>query len=93
MRARLHRNRAILHEYLTKTLSTPGNWDHIITDKGLFSTLALSADQCEDLTAKYHIHLPASGRINVAGLNAKNLAYTAEAIDAVVRKATPNGSA
>ncbi|KAF3003349.1 hypothetical protein E8E14_002600 [Neopestalotiopsis sp. 37M] len=87
MRARLHRNRAILHENLTVKLKTPGNWDHIITDKGLFSTLALSADQCEELTAKYHIHLPASGRINVAGLNAKNLVYTAEAIDAVVRKA------
>ncbi len=39
------------------------------------------------LTSKYHIYLLKSGRVNMCGLNTKNVDYVAKAIDDVVRNA------
>ncbi|KAL0939634.1 aspartate aminotransferase [Colletotrichum truncatum] len=85
MRKRLERNRSALHYHLTQVLGTPGNWDHLIKEKGLFSCLALSPFQCRILIDTHHIYLPQSGRINIAGLSEANVGRAAEAIDKVVR--------
>ncbi|OQE37997.1 hypothetical protein PENCOP_c009G04038 [Penicillium coprophilum] len=68
MRARLHQNRKRLYTELSTVLKTPGDWKQIVEEKGLFSCLALTPGQCRTLIENYHIHLPVSGRINVAGL-------------------------
>ncbi|BFZ53733.1 Aspartate aminotransferase, cytoplasmic [Savitreella phatthalungensis] len=76
-----------LHRHLTSTLSTPGSWEHIITQIGMFSFTGLSAAQVDVLTKKYHIYLTKNGRISMAGLNTSNVEYVARAIDDAVRNA------
>ncbi|CDM30175.1 Aspartate/other aminotransferase [Penicillium roqueforti FM164] len=85
MRARLIQNRQRLYKELSTILQTPGDWKHIVEEKGLFSCLAITPAQCNALNDNYHVHLPVSGRINVAGLNNNNIERTARAIDAVVQ--------
>ncbi|KAK4868024.1 hypothetical protein LT330_007683 [Penicillium expansum] len=51
--------------------------------------LALTPEQCNALIDDHHVHLPVSGRINIAGLNTENVERTARAIDAVVRGNMP----
>ncbi|XP_031554822.1 aspartate aminotransferase, cytoplasmic-like [Actinia tenebrosa] len=67
-----------------KELGTPGKWNHIVDQKGMFSFTGLNLKQVELLTSKYHIYLLNSGRINVCGLNPGNVDHVARAIhDAV----------
>lgn len=49
------------------------------------SFLPLSQQQCVALRDQWHVHLPETGRINVAGLNSKNIDYVAKAIKNVVK--------
>lgn len=46
-------------------LVVPGNWDHIITQIGMFSYTGLTPEQCEILISKYHIYLLKNGRISM----------------------------
>lgn len=64
---------------------TPGNWQHILEEKGLFSYFRLSPAQCRALVDKHHIYLPTNGRINISGLNDANAKRVASKIDEVVR--------
>lgn len=81
---RLMKNRERLYHELALLRKTPGAWEFILEDKGLFSLLGLTEQQVEILTSKYHIYLPWNGRINVAGLNELNIPLVADAIDYVV---------
>lgn len=78
---RIKDNRKRLHGLLTEK-GTPGNktWDHITTDNGLFSMLKLTEAQVALLTSEYHVHMPKTGRINLAGLNESNIERVAECI-------------
>ena len=49
--------------------------------------LQLSPEQCEELVDTHHVHMPKNGRINVSGLNERNIERVARAIDEFVRKA------
>ncbi len=69
-----------------KDFETPGDWEHIVKQRGMFTYTGLSRKQCECLVEEKHIYLPKDGRVSVAGLNAKNVGYVAEAIDDVVRR-------
>jgi len=105
MSSRIKRARQELYQRL-RTKGTPGTWEHIVTQIGMFSFSGLSgklgylllegnhvhftAQQCEVLTNKYHIYLLKNGRISMCGLNSNNLDYVAAAIDDVVRQC--NGS-
>lgn len=84
---RLATNRERLHAELTRVLGTPGDWEHLVQDKGLFSLLGIGKEQAERLIDEFHIYLPPNGRINVAGLNDGNVGVVARAIDQVVRGA------
>jgi aspartate/tyrosine/aromatic aminotransferase len=67
-------------------LGTPGTWNHITDQIGMFSFTGLSVPQCERLQNEFHVYLLKSGRISMAGLNEGNINYFAEKIDKVVRE-------
>ncbi|GME26432.1 hypothetical protein GTA08_BOTSDO04420 [Neofusicoccum parvum] len=85
MRERLQQTRKHLHRLLTEELKTPGNWEHILYETGLFSLLALNEAQVKRIGSEFHIHFPTNGRINVAGLNEAKTERLARAIDSVLR--------
>ncbi|KDQ60719.1 hypothetical protein JAAARDRAFT_31694 [Jaapia argillacea MUCL 33604] len=85
MAGRIIDMRKELHELLTEKFKTPGNWDHIINQIGMFSFTGISTDQSLALTEKAHIYLTTNGRISMAGLNSHNVHYFAENLDKVVR--------
>lgn len=74
-----------LHRLLTQELKTPGNWDHIVNQIGMFSFTGINPDQSKALTEKAHIYLTTNGRISMAGLNSNNIRYFAENLDKAVR--------
>jgi aspartate aminotransferase len=53
-------------------------------EKGMFSFLGLSADQAIRLREEYSVYMLDSSRINVAGVNANNIEYLAEAVAKVL---------
>ncbi|CCO28043.1 aspartate aminotransferase [Rhizoctonia solani AG-1 IB] len=74
-----------LYNILTNELKTPGKWNHITDQIGMFSFTGISPEQSQQLIDKAHIYLTANGRISMAGLNSHNLRYFAESLDKVVR--------
>lgn len=83
MRSRLKTMRQQLMEGLENKTKSP--WDFLNRQRGFFSFSGLSPEQVKALTERHAIHLPASGRINVAGLNPKNINYVIDAIADVVK--------
>lgn len=59
------------------------DWSFITRQNGFFSFLGISPEQVQRLLKEYAIHMPSSGRINVAGLNPYNMDYVIEALIAV----------
>lgn len=84
MSNRIIEMRKVLHHSLGQ-LNTPGNWDHIVSQIGMFSFTGLKPEQVDRLVNEFHIYLTKNGRISMAGLNTNNVAYVAKSIDAVVR--------
>lgn len=76
---RIIKMRKVLRDELER-LQTPGTWNHITDQIGMFSYTGLSVKQCETLINKYHIYLLKSGRISMAGINEKNVKYLAQSI-------------
>jgi aspartate aminotransferase len=64
---------------------TPGTWNHVTDQIGMFSFTGLTTPQVERMIDEFHIYMTKDGRISVAGLNPGNVQYVAESIDAVVR--------
>ena len=81
---RIKSMRKRLHELLVE-FGTPGNWDHVITQIGMFSYTGLSVKQSLLMREKFHIYLTDNGRISIAGLTSKNIEYFAQSMDWVVR--------
>lgn len=77
--------RAQLKEKL-KSLGTPGTWEHITEQIGMFSFTGLNPKQVEYMIKEKHIYLMASGRINMCGLTSKNIDYVAESIHEAVTR-------
>lgn len=77
MRKRLQ---ALLVQY-----KTPGNWDHIVNQTGMFLFTGLTAEMVARLEKVHGIYLVSSGRASVAGLNEHNVEKVAKAFDDVVR--------
>lgn len=85
MSGRIKKMRKCLKEELDR-LQTPGTWDHIVNQIGMFSFTGLTRPQVLELREKWHVYMAETGRISVAGLNDKNVAYFARAVDDVVRR-------
>lgn len=63
---------------------TGADYGFIEREKGMFSFLDLSAEQAVKLREKHGVYMLDSSRINIAGVNARNLDYLADAITAVL---------
>jgi aspartate aminotransferase len=66
-------------------LGTPGTWNHITDQIGMFSFTGLSEGQVLQLRDLAHVYMTKNGRISMAGLNTGNVDYFAKAVDKVVR--------
>ena len=84
MANRIIEMRQALYSHLV-ALKTPGTWNHIIDQIGMFSFTGLTGEQVKVLRDKYHVYMTANGRISMAGLNTNNVYQFAEAVDWVVR--------
>ncbi|OJJ46591.1 hypothetical protein ASPZODRAFT_66640 [Penicilliopsis zonata CBS 506.65] len=85
MSGRIQEMRAGLRARLEER-GTPGAWNHITEQIGMFSFTGLTEPQVKVLRDQWHIYMTKNGRISMAGLNTHNLDYFAEAVDSVVRE-------
>ncbi|ORY09534.1 aspartate aminotransferase [Clohesyomyces aquaticus] len=68
-------------------MGTPGTWNHITDQIGMFSFTGLSEAQVLKLRSDSHVYMTKNGRISMAGLNTNNVEYFAKAVDKAVREA------
>jgi len=87
MADRINEVRGLLRKGL-EDKGTPGKWNHITDQIGMFSFTGLTTPQCERLIKEHHIFLLKSGRISMAGLNKTNITYMVDCVDEVVRYAS-----
>jgi aspartate aminotransferase len=85
MSGRIIDMRKALRSNLEK-MNTPGTWNHITDQIGMFSFTGLSEAQVLKLRKDAHVYMTKNGRISMAGLNTKNIEYFANAVDKVVRE-------
>jgi aspartate aminotransferase len=83
MANRIKLMRKTLYDAL-KEKNTPGNWEHILNQIGMFTFTGLTTKQCEALMNEHHVYLTTNGRISMPGLTTKNIHYVAEKIHLVV---------
>jgi len=83
MAERINRMRHELYTAIRKN-GTPGTWEHIINQIGMFSYTGLTKPQCEVLIKKHHVYMMTNGRISMAGLSSKNVVQMADAIHDVL---------
>lgn len=67
-------------------MKTPGTWNHITDQIGMFSFTGLTETQVQKMKEEHRVYMTKNGRVSMAGLNTKNIDYTAKAIDKVVRE-------
>jgi aspartate aminotransferase len=85
MAGRIISMRKALRSKLEK-LGTPGTWNHITDQIGMFSFTGLNEKQVQTLRDVAHVYMTKNGRISMAGLNTGNIDYFAKAVDKVVRE-------
>jgi len=84
MAGRIIDMRKELFRLLTEELHTPGNWDHIMNQIGMFSFTGINPTQSKALISEAHVYLTTNGRISMAGLNRNNIRYFAESLHRVL---------
>ncbi len=60
------------------------DFSFIAREAGMFSFLGLSVEQVQALKTQFSVYMTDNSRINVAGINRKNLSYLADAIVQVI---------
>ena len=65
-------------------IETPGTWNHITDQIGMFSFTGLTPEQVNVMVDHHHIYMTPNGRISLSGLNTNNVEYVAKAIKNVV---------
>lgn len=83
MATRIMEMRQALYQRL-KALGTPGTWNHIIDQIGMFSFTGLGPNQVEFMKKKHSVYAMKSGRMNMCALTTKNVDYVANAIHEAV---------
>lgn len=68
-----------------EALETPGTWEHITNQTGMFSFTGLNPDMVSRLEKTHGVYLVSSGRASVAGLNDSNVEQVANAFNEVIR--------
>ena len=90
MSGRIQEMRHALRKKLEE-LKTPGSWDRITRQIGMFSYTGLTEQQVEYIRKKHHVYMTSNGRISMAGLNVSNVDFVARAIsDAIAHVHTTN---
>ncbi|XP_055352213.1 uncharacterized protein LOC129598368 [Paramacrobiotus metropolitanus] len=84
MAERIIQMRELLAANLKKEGSTR-DWRHITDQIGMFCFTGLTPPQVERLTKEFSIYLTKDGRISMAGVTSKNVAYLAHAIHEVTK--------
>ncbi|XP_069773562.1 aspartate aminotransferase, cytoplasmic-like isoform X2 [Narcine bancroftii] len=67
-----------------RTLGTPGSWEHITKQVGLYIFPGFTGYQVNYLMKKMHIYLSPSAQTNISNVNSRNLAYLAHCIHEAV---------
>ena len=75
--------REALQKELIK-IGTPGSWDHITKQQGMFCFSGLNKDQSEAMINQHHIYMLSNGRINCAALKPGDIEYLAACIKNVL---------
>jgi aspartate aminotransferase len=83
MSGRISSMRKLLRESLERR-GTPGTWNHITDQIGMFSFTGLTREQSLAMTSQFHVYMLPNGRISMAGVNTRNVEYLAAAINAVI---------
>jgi len=83
MSARISGMRAALRQKV-EALKTPGTWNHITDQIGMFTFTGLTREMVEVMINKHHIYMLSNGRISMAGVSSGNVDYIAAAINDVV---------
>ena len=65
-------------------IGTPGNWDHITKQQGMFCFSGLDAEQSNAMINEHHIYMLSNGRINCAALKPGDIEYLAACIKKVL---------
>lgn len=92
MANRILRMRKLLKQALIDN-KTPGNWDHITSQIGMFSFTKLSKEQVVYMREKYAIYMTLNGRMSMAGLTEDTIQYVADAMREAVLTRPKNESA
>lgn len=66
MSGRVKSMRHALYDEL-RHLGTPGTWEHILNQIGMFTYTGLTTPQIEFLSSEFHIYMLKSGRISISG--------------------------
>ncbi|KAL5119433.1 Aspartate aminotransferase, cytoplasmic [Pleosporales sp. CAS-2024a] len=85
MSGRIKEMRTALRNKLEE-MGTPGTWNHITDQIGMFSFTGLTEQQVLKIRQDAHVYMTKNGRISMAGLNTNNVDYFAKAVDKVVRE-------
>lgn len=84
MANRIKDMRWALRENLEK-LGSVHDWSHITNQRGMFAYTGMTEEQVLAIRADHHVYMTNDGRISIAGLNSKNVAYVAEGIHNVTK--------
>jgi aromatic-amino-acid transaminase len=84
MRDRIRVMRTALADGL-QTRGVAQDFSFIVKQRGMFSYTGLSAAQVERLKTEFGVYAVSSGRVCIAALNSKNIAYVADAIATVLK--------
>jgi aspartate aminotransferase, cytoplasmic len=86
---RLNHVRTTLHSSLVQNV--PGNWDHLLIQRGMFSFTGLSREVIAVLQRDHHVYMLDNGRISLAGLNSSNIERFALCIGEAMRTLQDQG--
>jgi len=84
MRNRLNGLRKLLIDKLAAR-KTPLDFSFIAKERGMFSFLGITKEQVIRLREQFHIYMVESSRVNIAGINHRNVDTVADAIAAVLK--------
>jgi aspartate aminotransferase len=83
MRERINGLRQLLVQKLAER-NTPMDFSFIAGERGMFSFMGLTREQIVALRERFHVYMVESSRVNIAGVNAKNVDYIADSIASVL---------
>ncbi len=83
MSGRIKAMRKALYDGL-RTRGVPGEWRHVIEQRGMFCYTGLTKQHVVRLQKKFHIYMLETGRVSICGLSSSNVDYVVNAICEVI---------